>query len=105
MTDEFSMELGRILSGEVCREPGLPWTATDDRVFRLTERQWSTHCAIVGPTGAGKSRLIWQMLREHRRQRRGFCCIDPGDLASDFLADCAAEVLLEGNYALLERLF
>src|SRR5206468_1609742 len=80
----------------------------DDRAtstpFCLTEDQWSTHLALIGPTGAGKSRMLWQMMREHRRQRRGFACFDTGDLANDFLADCAAEVILTGNHAILPKL-
>ncbi len=98
---EFWIDLGDVLDEKASLKKH---DAGGRKPFRLTERQLSTHVAVLGPTGAGKSRLIWQMLREHRRQRRGFCCIDPGDLACDFLADCAAEVLLEGNYALLKRL-
>ena len=96
----FSIDIGDILD-----EGQDPQTTANGHRLKLSERQWSTHCAIVGPTGAGKSRLMWQMMREHRRQRRGFCCIDPGDLAADFLADCAAEVLLGNNHALLKRLY
>src|SRR4051794_33431738 len=99
------MNLGTRLRAEVGRDAALPWTVTNDRVFHLTERQLGTHVAMVGPTGSGKSRLMWQMMRQHRGQRRGFAVIDPGDLTNDFLADCAAEILLEGNYALLKRLF
>jgi len=90
---DFAIDLGHILDGK------------SRRLFRMTDRQLSTHAAVIGPTGAGKSRLIWQMLREHRRHRRGFCVIDPGDLAADFLADCAAEALLQGNTSLLKRLY
>ena len=100
---DFRIHLGRI--DAPTPDPAKEWgTEGANGQFHLNDDQWSTHCAIIGPTGAGKSRLMWQMMREHRRQRRGFCCIDPGDLAADFLADCAAEVLLENNYAILKKL-
>jgi hypothetical protein len=101
---DFSIALGAILDTDRAGSNTAP-DSRGPRRFSLSERQWSTHCAIVGPTGAGKSRMMWQMMREHRRQRRGFCCIDPGDLAADFLADCAAEILLGNNHALLKKLF
>lgn len=109
----FSMNLGRILSGSAPTPPFDPYRGllpdlfSDDRrpVFRLSAQQIATHMSILGPTGAGKSRLLWQMMREHRQQRRGFCVIDDGDLANDFLADCASEVLLNGRHSLLKKLY
>src|SRR5437868_656159 len=103
---DFSMHLGRILDGKAHSDDELDsllgdWDA-DSRAFRLSARQFSTHVAVLGPTGAGKSRLLWQMMRELRRQRHGFCVIDDGDLAADFLSDCAAEVL-RGNLSLLKK--
>jgi len=106
-----SMHLGRIIQNDAeSLGPDIdfrPELRFDDerRAFTLSPQQLSTHVAVLGPTGAGKSRLLWQMMREHRRQRHGFCVIDDGDLATDFLADCAAEVLLSGNHALLKKLY
>lgn len=110
---DFAMNLGRILNAEASAPdadgdfdiPLDPFNDDERPVFRLSAAQLSTHMTIVGPTGAGKSRLLWQIMREHRQNRRGFCVIDDGDLAADFLADCAAEILLKGNTALLKKLY
>src|SRR6266568_9188630 len=71
--------------------------------LRLSPSELATHMAVLGTTGSGKSRLLWKLLREHRRNRRGFCLIDPGDLADDFLADCAREVIETGNKSILKK--
>jgi hypothetical protein len=72
--------------------------------FRMPDEHLATHMAVLGTTGSGKSRLLWQLLREHRRNRRGFCLIDPGDLADDFLADCAREVIETGSKNILKKI-
>src|SRR5438046_1182114 len=77
-------------------------TIDGQQVFRFLEEHLNTHLFVTGATGIGKSRFLWQLLREHRRNRRGFCLIDRGDLWHDFLADCSREVL-EGNRALLKK--
>lgn len=76
----------------------------DKGIFRLLEQHLNTHMAVFGATGSGKSRFLWQLMREHRRNRRGFTLIDPGDLGDDFLADCAREVLDTGNRDLLKKI-
>ncbi len=90
---DFRLNLGRILDSEAQSDDKdfdtpLPLDSLGEdgnAVFHLSAQQFSTHVAVLGPTGAGKSRLLWQMMREHRRQRQGFCVIDDGDLATDFL--------------------
>ncbi len=76
----------------------------DRKPFRLPEGHLATHTLVLGTTGSGKSRFLWRLLREHRRNRRGFCLIDPGDLADDFLADCAREVVETGNKDILKKI-
>jgi hypothetical protein len=83
-------DLGKILDGK--------------RAFELLEEQLSTGLAVLGTTGGGKSRFLWQLLREHRRNRRGFVLIDPGDLADDFLADCAQEIVATGDDRILKKI-
>jgi hypothetical protein len=83
-------DLGKILDGK--------------RAFELLEEQLSTGLAVLGTTGGGKSRFLWQLLREHRRNRRGFVLIDPGDLADDFLADCAQEIVTTGDDRILKKI-
>ena len=73
-------------------------------LFELTDDELNTHVMVAGTTGGGKSRFLWQLLREHRRNGRGFCVIEPGDLIDDFLADCAREVMETGNRLLLNKL-
>src|SRR3954451_14044887 len=73
-------------------------------VFRLADEHLATHMAVLGTTGSGKSRFLWQLLREHRRMRQGFCLIDPGDLADDFLADCAREIMRTGDKRLIRKI-
>jgi hypothetical protein len=74
------------------------------RPFQLSDEELNTGTLVVGTTGSGKSRCLWQLLREHRRNRRGFCLIDPGDLVEDFLADCAREIINTGNRDLLKKI-
>lgn len=76
----------------------------DQGTFRVPEEHLATHMVALGTTGSGKSRFLWNALREHRRHRRGFCLIDPGDLADDFLADCAREVMDTGNKNILKKI-
>lgn len=78
-------------------------TLEDQQFFRLLEEELNTHLLVLGTTGGGKSRLLWQLLREHRRNHRGFCLIDSGDLIDDFLADCAREVIDTGSKRLLHK--
>src|SRR4051812_41545560 len=70
----------------------------------LTASDFELMVALIGPTGMGKSRVILQMTTEHRRWRRGFCLIGPGDESKDFLGLCAAEILLHRNHALLPKI-
>src|SRR5437764_13899623 len=86
----LSYDLGEILDGR--------------ELFRLLDDDLNRHVAIFGDIGSGKSRLLWQLLREHRRNRRGFCLIDPGELWSDFLADCGKEILRTGDRSLLKKI-
>jgi hypothetical protein len=79
-------------------------TRADGRPFRLAPAELATHMAVLGTTGSGKSRLLWKLLREHRRLRCGFCLIDPGDLADDFLADVAREAVETGNANILKKI-
>jgi len=73
-------------------------------LFELTDDELNTHLMVTGTTGGGKSRFLWQLLREHRRNGRGCGVIEPGDLIDDFLADCAREVMETGNCGLLKKL-
>jgi len=70
----------------------------------LTDEEVNTHVLVVGTTGSGKSRALWQFLREHRRYGRGFCLIDPGDLAEDFLADIARVMMEREDPDLLKKI-
>ncbi len=72
--------------------------------FSITDDELDTHAAIFGTTGSGKSRSLRQLMREHRRNGRGFCVIEPGDLIDDFLADCAYEIMTTGNRGLLKKI-
>lgn len=72
--------------------------------FVLTDDELDTHVAIFGVTGGGKSRLLWQLLRQHRRNGRGFCVIEPGDLTTDFLADCSRQMIDTGMREFLKKL-
>ncbi len=73
-------------------------------LFELTDDELNTHLFIAGTTGTGKTSLLRKLLREHRRNGRGCCIIEPGDLIDDFLADCAREVMETGDRSLLKKL-
>ncbi len=98
--------LGEILDGERPRtQRDLDWDEPVEkrRLFYVTDEELNTHLLAFGTTGGGKSRLVWQLLREHRRNGRGFCLIDPGDLVEDFLAECAREIFETGKKDLLSK--
>lgn len=90
-------KLGRIIQD--------PQPGNAQEPFQLTDEELNTHTLILGTTGAGKSRLIRQIIREHRRNRRGICVIDPGnDLIDDTLADVAYEYIVTGNRDILKTI-
>lgn len=73
--------------------------------FVLTREALATHMAVLGSTGAGKSRFLNLFLRYQVAARSGFCLIDPhGDLCEDVLAYCARRVVETGQKSLLPRL-
>ncbi len=73
-------------------------------IFSLTDDQLENHVAIFGVTGAGKSRLLWQMLREHRRNKRGFLVVDSGDLIEDFLADSVSQFVDDQDRRIFQKI-
>ena len=53
----------------------------------FSDDELSTHMAIYGGTGKGKSKLLELMLRQIIDQKAGACIIDPhGDLVEDLMA-------------------
>ncbi|MDZ4685278.1 MAG: DUF87 domain-containing protein [Planctomycetaceae bacterium] len=57
------------------------------RTVEFGEDELSTHMAIYGGTGKGKSKLLELIVRQIIEQRAGVCVIDPhGDLVEDLMA-------------------
>jgi DNA helicase HerA-like ATPase len=60
---------------------------SEDISVELSTRDLSTHMAVYGGTGKGKSKLLELMIRQILDQGHGCCLIDPhGDLTEDILA-------------------
>ncbi|MBI1313260.1 hypothetical protein GC176_18365 [bacterium] len=72
--------------------------------LELTDNDLDTHMFVPGTTGGGKSRLLRQLWREHDRNGRGCCIVEPGDLIDDILADVAWQFMHTGDRSLLERI-
>lgn len=65
--------------------PGLP--GESGAPVTLEEAELDRHCYALGRSGCGKSRFLELLLRQHIRQKCGFCLIDPhGDLLQSLLA-------------------
>lgn len=86
--------LGHVLNRD--RSSGKPFELTDDEL--------DTHIALNGTTGGGKSRLLWQLWREHWRNGRGCCIVEPGDLNPDILGELAAYVIRTGDKSILKKI-
>jgi hypothetical protein len=53
----------------------------------LQDSELDRHVYVLGASGAGKSKLLELLIRQHIQQRAGFCLIDPhGDLTSNVMA-------------------
>ena len=82
------------------RQPGF----SQRERFTLTDEELGTGTLCLGTTGSGKSRWLRQLMREHWRNGRGLCAVEPGDLIEDFLAECAHEIMTTGNRSILKKL-
>lgn len=72
--------------------------------FSITDLDLDTHAAVFGVPGSGKSKFLQQTVNEHRRNGRGVCVIEPGDLIDDLLAGFAQEIMATGNRKLLKKI-
>ena len=99
--------LGKILTGDGWHMPldamGLFDVPGKLKRFVLTEEELNTHLLVTGTTGGGKTRLLWQIFKEHRRNDRGCCIVEPGDLIDDILSEVARYVIDTGDTSILEK--
>ena len=76
-------------------------TVKRDVDVEFSDEELSTHMAIYGGTGKGKSKLLELMLRQIIEQKAGACIIDPhGDLVEDLMAYILDHYKTTGNTAI-----
>lgn len=70
---------------------GSNFSAGQEKVVRLTDKDRSRHMYVIGQTGTGKSVLLQDMIVQDMAMGKGLCVIDPhGELAEEVLSKIPA---------------
>ena len=99
------MTISRLLSNRPVVFPVGHTLDSGGKPFVLNEHSLSTHLAVLGGSGSGKSKFLELLCRILMDNYRGFCFIDPhGDTSEDLLAYAARQTETCGSDAICKRI-